>query len=179
MGILVSGLLVVVSTGCGSDSGSSVGTAGTDDSALEVPPDAPPVVAGVFPAVEAVEAELGEGQEFFEVTSTAAGFVNVFVATDDGTAAVPYLYLDGELQPPAPAQQGASGNTFVVDDIAFDPDTVLDRLGEELPNTTVESFSVYGDGFGAVYVIAGRSEAGGLLDIVVTSDGAIVSVDPI
>lgn len=135
-------------------------------------------VAQIFAAIDAVEDQLGSGQEYFEVTASSQ-FVNVFVAVDEATAAVPYLYLDGELQPPAPAQDGASGNTFVADDVAFDPDAVLSRLADELPDTEVQAFSVYGDGVGAIYVVAGRSSEGGLLDIVVGPDGSVVSVDPI
>ena len=151
------------------------GTGSTDSSLPRVPAD---FVGEIRPAIAAVEAELGGPQRYFEVTANGR-FVNLFVAVDDATAAVPYLYVDGELQPPAPAQEGASGNTFVAADLDFDESTLLDRLVEELPNTQIEALSVYGDGVGATYVVGGRSSVGGMLDIVITSDGGVVSVDPI
>lgn len=159
---------LVVVAGCSSDgeSGEPAAVAG------------PAFVGDVRPAIAAVEAELGAPQRFFEVTAND-GFVNVFVATDDATTAVAYVWIDGELQPPAPPREGASGNTFEADDVAFDEATVAARLAEELPSTQIVALSVYGDGVGATYVFAGRSEAGGQLDIVVTADGRIVSVDPV
>ena len=163
-----------------SPSGPDVTVAPSDDVPVDsatptVPAD---FVADIRPAIDAVEAELGGPQQYFEVTANGR-FVNVFVAVDDATAAVPYLYVDGDLQPPAPAQEGASGNTFAATDLDFDEATLLDRVADELPNTQIEALSVYGDGVGATYVVGGRSSVGGMLDIVITSDGAVVSVDPI
>lgn len=129
-------------------------------------------------AIDAVEAELGTPQRYFEITANPQ-LTNIFVAVDDDTAVVPYVFLDGELQPPAPKQTGAQGLTFTADDVDIDGGLVAERFADELPNTSINALSVYGDGFGATYVVAGRSEAGGLLDIVVRGDGQIVSVDPI
>lgn len=181
----VIGLFVLVGA-CSSD---GVGdTERVDGSAVEQPtgggsddaPDvsAPAYVLDVRTAVDAVESELGGPQEFFEVTSNAQ-FTNVFVAVDDGAAAVPYAYVDGELQPPAPQQGGASGETFVADDIDFVEDRILSGVTADLPESDIDAISVYGDGSGATYVLAASSSAGGFLDIVVGADGTIFSVDPV
>ncbi|MEO1056018.1 MAG: hypothetical protein AAFY28_03810 [Actinomycetota bacterium] len=162
-------LALCVVAACAGDDGD-----GSDGSGV----DGPPIVTELLAAVDAVEDELGAGQEYFEVTSTGQ-LVNVFVAIDDATAAVPYVYLDGELQDPAPALEGASGQTFLAADITVEG-TVLDRVDDELPDATVDALSVEGSaGAGVRYVIAARSAQGGILDIVVAPDGAVLSVDPL
>jgi len=136
-------------------------------------------VADIRPAIEAVEAELGAGQQFFEVTANEL-VTNLFVAVDDATAAVPYVYLDGELQPPAPKLTGASGFTFSADAVDFDEETVLEPVREELTDSTIESFSIEGGAGGAVrYVVSTLSPEGGRLDVTVAPDGTVLEVDPL
>ena len=161
---------MAVLIGCSSGTPATDGPTGSDE--------VPALIADVGAAIAAVDDELGGPQEYFEVTSNGR-FVNVFVAIDDATVAVPYVYLAGELQPPGPAQEGAEGRTFEASDLDFDPTRILSRVSSELPSTSIEAISVYGDGIGATYVLAGRSEVGGLLDIVVGPEGQILSVDPI
>ncbi len=149
---------------CGGSSDSDADTGLTDD---------------ITAAVAAVEAELGAGQEYFEVTATAR-LTNVFVAIDDATVAVPYVFLDGELQRPAPPLTGASGFTFGADAIDFDAGSILDAVSAELPDASIDAFSVEGGESGAVrYVVSVRSDAGGALDVTVAPDGSVLAVDPI
>jgi hypothetical protein len=156
--------LLVVTAACGGDDGGG---------------ESETFVSDIRPAIEAVEAELGAGQEFFEVTANAQ-VVNLFVAVDDATAAVPYVYLDGELQPPAPTLTGASGFTFVADAVDFDEDSILDAVSEELPESTIEVFSIEGGDGGIVrYVALMRSDVGGVLEVTLAPDGAVLAVDPL
>ncbi len=149
-----------------------------DDAEATGREELPELVGDVFAAVTAVEEELGAGQDYFEVTSTER-LTNVFVAVEDASVAVPYVYLDGDLQPPAPALEGASGATFVADAIEIGTG-VLDQIAAELPGASIEAFSVEGGPDGSVrYVVAVRAESGGSLDVVVGPDGAILSVDPL
>lgn len=144
-------------------------------------PDSTPPVAidDIGPALEAVEAELGAGQQFFEVNATRQ-LVNLFVAVDDGTSAVPYIYFEGELQPPAPALAVESGFTFGADAVDFDVDTVLDAVADELPGSTIEGFAIEGGDGGIVrYLVSTLSVQGGVLAVTVAPDGAILEVDPL
>ena len=152
-----------------------VGCGGSDDDST----GGDSFVADIRPAIEAIEAELGPNQEFFEITANKL-VTNLFVAVDDATAAVPYVYLDGELQPPAPTLTGASGFTFTADDLDFDEDTVLDAVSEELTGSTIEAFSIEGGDGGVVrYVVSTLSPEGGRLDVTVASDGTVLEVDPL
>ncbi len=171
-------LVVSLSTGC-SDSDDVASSSSSPIAGGEAPDvEAPAFVTAVRDAMAAVDAELGGPQQYFEVTSNAQ-FTNVFVAVDDATAAVAYAFIDGELQPPAPRQDGASGNTFVAADVDFVDDRILSGVTADLPESEIDAISVYGDGFGATYVLAASSSAGGFLDIVVGPDGTVFSVDPV
>jgi hypothetical protein len=162
--LLLAALLVVVAACSG---GSDEATSGGRDS----------FVSDIAAAAAAVDAALGGPQEFFEITATPQ-LTNVFVAIDGGTAAVPYIYLDGELQAPAPRIDGAAGQTFKADAIDFDEATVLDGVENDLPNATIDAFSVEGGPGGFVrFVVSARSEQGGVLDIVVAPSGAVIEVN--
>jgi len=161
------GLLALVGVACGDDDDG--GEVGADDG----------FVADIRPAIEAIESELGAGQVFFEITASRQ-VINLFVAVDDATAAVPYVFLDGELQPPAPKLTGASGFTFAGDAVDLDEISILDAVSSELPDSAIEALSIEGGDAGIVrYVVAMLSPSGGRLDVTVSSDGAVLEVDPV
>ena len=195
--MLTAGVLVLAAC-AGSDSQSSTPDTSIQnvEPATDVEPDAsdsaepepapgtdtvPDFVMNVFDAIDAVEDELaqpvGGDVQYFEITSNAQ-FTNVFVAVDDATAAVAYVYVDGMLQDPAP-KQPAEGRTFGRSDVQFDPNLVLSNVSAELPDSTVDAISVYGTGAGAAYVLAASSSVGGFLDIEVGPTGQIFAVDPV
>lgn len=139
--------------------------------------DAFPLVHEIAAGLDAVEAELGSGVEYFEVNATGTA-VNLFVALNNATIAQQYLWVDGELT--ATEGQEASGGTFTREQLEFDPDTVFSTIRTELPDTILESFYVNGDGEGLVkYAVLAVAQCGGGLDIVVGPDGAILSVEPL
>jgi len=135
-----------------------------------------PLVDEIAPAVEAVEAELGGPQQYFEINATPQ-FVNLFVAVDGATQVRAYVFVDGELGPPKPPE-AAEGATFEASQLRFDPDDVLDGVAEELPESDVVVFSVVGGPGGMVrYGAVVESTEGGQLDITLSPDGAVESVD--
>ena len=136
-----------------------------------------PLLDEIAPAIDAVEAELGGPQQFFEINATPQ-VVNLFVAIDGATRVVPYVYVGGALGPPAEAAP-AEGATFTADAVRFDPATILDGVTGELPDADVVLFSIVGGPGGAVqYAATVRSDAGGTLEVVLGPDGAVQSVDP-
>jgi hypothetical protein len=178
------GVVLVGATSAGCSDGDDTRSPGSPRSDAGVATDAP--VAGptelpeaVLAALAAVDEALGGPQTYFEVTATAQ-FTNVFVAVDDATAAVPYVVRDGAVEAPAPTLEDVSGFTFVAADVVFDAAVVLGRVATELPGATIQSLSVEGADTGAPrLVVAVLSGQGGRLDVVVTPDGAIISVEPV
>jgi len=151
---------------------------GTLDDTVDVSSSAV-IVTNARAAATAVEVELGGPQEFFEITTTPQ-LTNVFVVADGGTTAIPFTYVDGELQPPAPAIVGVTGQSFSVDALDFDDDTVLSGIATDLPSGTIDAFSIEGGAGGFVrYVVSVRSAQGGVLDVVVAPSGAVVEVNPL
>jgi hypothetical protein len=167
VGALFAAALAVVLpalAGCGGDDGDE------GDSGL-------PLVAEIDGAVAAIEAELGGGVEFFEVTASPND-VRLFVAVDDASVAAGYTFIGGELTAlgePEPAE----GFTFSSDDIDFDPDLVLDTVTEEVPDAAIGTFSVIGTEAGPVrYGVFADSAKGGTLDITLEGDGTVLGVGP-
>jgi hypothetical protein len=154
--------------------GAACGDDGGGDDTADVPQ---PSVELIDPAVAAVENELGGPQDYFEINVTGPT-VNLFVAADDASSVTTYRYLGGELLPPDPPQD-ASGSTFRADAIAFDPDTILERIDDELDDPIVTRFVVVGGPGGAVqYAATVTSEQGGQFDVLLAPDGTIQGVDP-
>lgn len=148
---------------------------GDDDGAA--PDDRPvPAVARIAVAVDELEGELGGPQEYFEI-NVDDWLVNLFVATDGGTTATPYLFVDGEVQPPGPAGP-AEGSTFTAAEVDVDADRVLDQVADELPDSTLTTFVItVGPSDALRYEVLARSPRGGTLAVEVTGDGAIVGVE--
>ncbi len=138
-----------------------------------------PLVGEIAPAVAALENELGDAPQYFEIRATPLA-VTLWVSADQGRRAIPYVYADGEL---ADAGTGgeAGGFTFAAADaLTFDPDHVLDQVVDDLEDSALTQFSIVGGEDGSVRVgVIIESTHGGQLDIRLSPDGEPLEVSEI
>lgn len=133
-----------------------------------------PLVGEIAPAIEALEAELGGPQDYFEVFADLDK-VALWVATEDATVAVPYVWADGELSPVTDAGGDAAGETFTADDaLDFDADTILATVLDDLGDNVTKFSIIGGPGDIVRYSAIVESDRGGVLEVVVDDDGTIL-----
>lgn len=160
---------------CAILAGCSDSNAKPDSPATSVVAGAYPIVGEIDAAIAALEAELGEPQEYFEINATPQ-LINLFVALDNATSVQAWLYIDGELTSDDP--EPAEGGTLRAVDIAFEPSTIFSALQRELPSASVESFYIHGDGQGSVQYRALLTTAqGGAIEVQLAANGDIISSD--
>lgn len=152
----------------------AVGACGGDDD-----PDARgPRIDDIAAAVDALEGELGGAQDYFEINADP-GKVTLWIASQDGSMATPYVFADDELSQ-ADEPQEAAGETFTADEgLTFDPEAVLHQVLEDFGDN-VQQFSVIGGAgdavrFGAIV----QSDRGGQLDVGLGPDGEILEASPV
>ena len=162
---------------CSSSDATSSSTNPPTTTAAPIPAgEAPVLLEQIRPAVAALEAQLGAPQRYFEINATPT-LVNLFVATDNDTQAVAYVYEAKALQPPAEAQP-ASGPTFTAAEMTFDEARVMALTVAQLPNSTFLRFAVTGvAGGGVSYKIVTLSELGTEFNVVVGPTGSVVGTD--
>lgn len=189
----VSGALIALASlvaGCASDAGSSdTGASDVGVASSLVSPTVPasvpttgaaasglPRVDLVLPAVQALEAQLGAPQDYFEINATSQ-LVNIIISLNNGAFAQNWLYLDGELTSKEP--ESAAGNTFEAAALDFDPAVVLAKIRTDLPDATPNLFLIEGGPNGAArYTAVVTSSKGGQLLVVVGADGHVIEVNP-
>lgn len=149
------------------------GCGGDDDA----PAPAGLAVELIEPAVQALEERLGGPQRYSEINAIP-GAVNLFVVRDDG-AEDAWLYRGGDLEPPeAPAP--LAHEPFGLDgvDIGAAP-RLVEQVEADLPGATVVSAAlVVVPEQGLSWALQSRSPRGGLLNVLFTPDGRLVSAYP-
>ena len=176
-GYLVAGL-AVASVGCSSSSTSSSTTVAPTTTAAPIPAGHAPVLLDrIRPAIAALETSLGGPQQYFEVNATVT-LVNLFVATDNATKAVAYVFDgDGVLERPADPLP-ASGPTFSAAALTFDETRVMALTVSQLPTSTFLRFSVTGvQGGGVSYAITAGSDTGTEFQVLVGPTGDVLGTD--
>lgn len=177
--VALAGVVVVATVLCGGLVGCA-SDAPKEPVAITVGPiaagEAPLRVELIAAAIDAVEASLGAPQRFFEINATPT-IVNLFVAADDGTQAVAYVYAAGELGQPA-APLAASGPTFASTEVDFDASLVLAEARAQLPTSDFRLFSITGlDNGGVNYQAVITSTQGTEFVVYVSSNGDILGTD--
>jgi hypothetical protein len=134
--------------------------------------DAPvdPLVAEIPAALAALD----PGTAVFQVAGTPGA---VEIVVQEGSDAVGYTFADGVLSAGTPLGP-ADGYTFAPGDVGFDPEHVLDGVTDELDDPTITRFEVLGGPAGVTYTAAVLSDAGGVLLVDLSPDGAVLGVVP-
>ena len=131
----------------------------------------------VAPAIAALEAARGGAQRYTEINANADG-VSLFVAVDEGHE-VAYLYADGVLGPPDPPVP-LTGAPFTLDgvDRHLAPELVR-RTQQQLPGAEVTALAlVQPPDVGLVWALKSRSPRGGVLNVLYSPTGQLLSVAP-
>ena len=133
-----------------------------------------PLVGDIEPAVEALEDELGDAPQYYEIRATPLA-VTLWVSADQGRRAIPYVFADGELADPEAAQTVDAGYTFAAADaLTFESDHVLDQVVDDL-DTPLTQLSIVGTEAGEPRMtVTAQSDRGGQLDIVLAPDGHVL-----
>ncbi|WP_162941931.1 hypothetical protein [Desertimonas flava] len=149
-----------------------LGACGGDDDAGF----AGPLIGEIAPAIDAVEEELGGPQQFFEVFADL-NKVSVWVAMDDATRAVLYVWASDELT--EVESRPAEGETFVAADLDIDADDILDQVLDDLGDNVTKFSVIGGEGDIVQYSALVESDRGGILEVVVDGDGKILESGPL
>lgn len=128
-------------------------------------------------AVAAVEAERGGPQRYTEINVIPDG-VNLFVALSERQE-VSYFHGADGLEEPSPPQP-ASGTAFELGDTPLDLAGQLVRdVQTRFPGAEVVSVAlVEAPDLGLVWALRSRSSRGGVLEVLFSSDGRLLSVAP-
>lgn len=178
VGLATALVAALVAVGCSSsDSSPSSSTNPPTTTAAPIEVGAAPVrLELIRPAVEAVEAQLAGPQQYFEVNATPT-LVNLFVATENGSKAVAYVYTKQGLEPPAEPQP-ASGPMFGAAEMTFDETRVMALAVAQLPSSTFRVFAVTGvQGGGVAYRLTVDSELGSEFQVMVGPAGDVLGTD--
>jgi hypothetical protein len=136
-----------------------------------------PAAGDIRTAIADLEKKLGGQQHFFEVNATAR-LVNLFVALNNGTIAQPWTWVHGALT--SREGQAAKGGTFTAADLDFEPKAMFSDIRKQIPEATLESLYINGDGKGnVVYGVISSAKCGGGLDITVSPAGKVKTVMPV
>ena len=156
-------------TGSPATTGSPAGSVSRPSASLEL----------LEPAVAAVEAERGGPQRYTEI-NVQTDLVNLFVALDDGTE-LAYVYRADGLDVPTEAQaQPGGAEPFALDDVPLDVVATFDDvLAAEVPDSALVALTLAPrPESGLVWTATLLSTQGGVLDVLISPNGAILGAAP-
>jgi hypothetical protein len=168
--------LAVASCSGGDDAGSPGSVPINEALCLDGDQAERPVVELIDPAIAAVDDLYGSSQRYFEVSADRQR-VALFVAVDDGTVELVLYCGDGGRTEPEPIDGTPEGSTFPGDAIDIDPTTIFDQLDEELGDPQIVDFATVGaGGDDVVHDATVQSDAGGILLVLLATDGEVLAV---
>jgi hypothetical protein len=134
-------------------------------------------VSDIPGAVKAVEAARGGPQKYTEINAAPEG-VNLFVATPDGKE-LAYYYSNGKLEPPA-SPQPQSGKPFALNGVSLGiGEQLVDQTQSRFPGATVVAAAILVvDGSLPSWALKSESARGGVLNLLFTPTGTLVSAAP-
>ena len=172
-------VLALVVAGCGGDDdgGDADGPPSAvvnDARCLDADEADAPRLDLLFDAVEVGEGHYGGAQRYYEI-SVDRQRVSLIVADENGVAE--QSFYCGEAGFGAPESLGeASGATFTADALDLDPERVLTGIEDELDDPTIIDFVVQAAPDGVLYDATVRSDAGGILLVLVGPTGEVLAV---
>jgi len=134
-------------------------------------------VDDVVPAIAAVEAARGGAQQYTEINVNADG-VSLFVLDASGQE-LAYFYGNGALQDPG-APTPSTGAPFTLDavDRGVAP-TLVRETQERFPGAEVTALALVSTpDTGLTWALKSRSPRGGVLNVLYSPNGELVSVSP-
>lgn len=134
-----------------------------------------PLVGDIDAAIKAVEAWYGAPQDYFEISANLQQ-VSVIVATGDGTAEQAFLVAGEFVEPAAIGEAEESSQTFVADEVDFDPDTIFHDISDHLECPVLIDFAITGSTSGVLYDTTVASSEGGVLLVLLGPDGEVKAV---
>ena len=111
---------------------------------------------------------------YLEVSATLE-HVDAIVRDGDGTSAVLYRYVDGDLTGPIEPRDDPRV-TFTADQVAIDPDTIFDGMREELGDPAIVDLAIRMEGEVQMIDATVAGEQGGIILVLLGSNGEVLGL---
>ena len=133
-----------------------------------------PRVEWIDDALGAVAAARGAEPDYVEVSVTLER-VDAIVRDGDGTSAVLYRYVDGELTGPVEPRDDPR-STFGAGQVTIDPETIFGGVRAELDDPTIVDLAIRMEGEVQVIDATVAGEQGGVILVLLSPDGHVLGL---
>lgn len=133
-----------------------------------------PKVEWIDDALAAVAAARGAEPAYVEISATIE-HVDAIVRDGDGTSAVLYRYVDGELTGPVEPRDDPR-TTFGADQVTIDPETIFGGVRTELDDPTIVDLAIRMEGEVQVIDATIAGEQGGVILVLLSPTGDVLGL---